>query len=56
MSQVVELTKSKKTIKSEFVNSHSLSQNDSEISITCDSFYEMPFLEMPAKRDINKRY
>lgn len=57
MSQVqVESTKNKKTIKSDFVNSQSLSQNDSEISITCDSFYEIPFFEMPAKRETDKRY
>ena len=57
MSQVsVELTKSKKTIKSDFINSQSLPKNDSEISITCDSFYEIPFFEMPAKRETDKRY
>jgi len=57
MSQVpVELTESKKTIKSDFINSQSLTKNDSEISITCDSFYEIPFFEMPAKREADKRY
>lgn len=56
MSQAVECTKSKASIKSEHANSLSLSHNDSEISITCDSFYEVPFLEMPAKRETDKRY
>jgi hypothetical protein len=56
MSQVVESTKSKGTIKSNFVNSQSLPKNASEISITCDSFYEIPVFEMPAKRETDKRY
>lgn len=56
MSKVVESTKNvKKPIKNEYLNSQTLSHNDSEVSITCDSFYEIPFNEMPAKRETDKR-
>lgn len=57
MSQVAQSTKSVKFIQNEYVNLQSISHNDSEISITCDSFYEVPFLaELPAKRETDKRY
>lgn len=55
MSQVSEFIKSKKIFKSENSENFNNKKNNKS-NVACDGFYEIPFHEMPAKRETDKRY